>query len=302
MHGSLALHRGVLYVGRHAKTAWVATYDLDGHALQTSFAFRDEHLGRSAVGGLDVDADHRVWVADTSAGRVRAFTLFGRQVVDIGDRDWQTRERQGERGEADCVGLLGTPSDVLIRGGDENLQVVVCSAGRRRHAVQVFHAHAGRVRSLRPLGDPRGRFHGASGLAADGDLLYVCERGGGGGGGRVQVFLDDEFHFAIRLTPAGGARFEPVAAALLPDGRCVIATAGETSSLLLVDRAGRLLRVLAEAGSESGCLTHAADVVVARAHDDQDTRVLVIDQDGDRVQVFTLEGRCFGAFTALTGS
>ena len=74
------------------------------------------------------------------------------------------------------------------------------------------------------------------------------------------------------------------------------------SSLLLVDRAGRLVRVLAEAGSESGCLTHPGDVVIAQGHDDHDTRVLVIDQDGDRVQVFTLEGRCFGAFTALTGS
>lgn len=302
MHGSLALHQGVLYVGRHAKTAWVATYDLDGHALQTSFAFRDEHVGRSSVGGLDVDADHRVWVADTSAGRVRAFTLFGQQVVDIGDSDWQGRERQGGRGEADSLGLLGTPNDVLIRGADEDLQVVVCSAGRRRHAVQVFHAHAGRVRSLRPMGDPRGRFHGASGLAGHEDLLYVCERGGGGGGGRVQVFKDDEFHFVIQLPAAGGARFEPVAAALLSDGRCVIATAGETSSLLLLDRAGRLLRVLAEAGKESGCLMHPADVVLARAEDERDTRVLVIDQDGDRVQVFTLEGRCFGAFTALTGS
>jgi len=126
----------------------------------------------------------------------------------------------------------------------------------------------------------------------------VCERGGG----RVQVFRDDEFHFAFQLPPAGGAKFEPVAAALLRDGRAVIATSGEASSLLLVDRSGRLLRVIAEAGSESGCLVHPADVVVAEEQEDHDTRVLVIDQDGDRVQVFTLEGRCFGAFAALTGS
>jgi len=322
MHGSLALHQGVLYVGRYAKTAWVATYDLDGHALETSFAFRDEKLGRSAVGGLDVDTDHRVWVADTSAGRVRAFTLFGQQVVDIGDTEWRERERHGERhgerqderqggrGEEDRLGLLGTPNDVLIRGADEELQVVVCSAGSRRHAVQVFQAHAGRVRSLRPLGDPRGQFHGAVGLAVEDDLLYVCERGVGGSpahsagrtAGRVQVFKDDEFHFAIQIPVAGGARFEPVAAALLPDGRSVIATAGEASGLLLVDRAGRLVRVLAEAGSESGRLTHPGDVVIARGEDEQDTRVLVIDQDGGRVQVFTLDGRCYGAFTALTGS
>ena len=229
---------------------------------------------------------------------MRAFTLFGQQVVDIGDTDWREGERQGGHGAADSLGLLGTPNDVLIRGVDEELHVVVCSAGMRRHAVQVFHAHAGRVRSLRPLGDPRGQFHAASGLAGDDDLLYVCERGAG----RVQVFKDDEFHFAIQIAVAGAAKFEPVAAALLPDGRSVIATAGEASSLLLVGRSGRLLRVLAGAGSESGCLTHPGDVVIARGHDDHDTRVLVIDQDGDRVQVFTLEGRCFGAFTALTGS
>ena len=63
MNGALTLHRSVLWVGRHAKTAMIASYDLDGTPLESHFHFRDEEAGRSSVAGLAVDADHRVWVA-----------------------------------------------------------------------------------------------------------------------------------------------------------------------------------------------------------------------------------------------
>ena len=38
------------------------------------------------------------------------------------------------------------------------------------------------------------------------------------------------------------------------------------------------------------------DVVVERGESDRAARVVVIDKDGERVQVFTLEGRSYGAF------
>ena len=40
----------------------------------------------------------------------------------------------------------------------EELVLAVASRGARRHALQLFLAHESRVRSLRPRGDPRGRF------------------------------------------------------------------------------------------------------------------------------------------------
>ena len=49
MQGSLALHRGVLYVGRHEKTAHVSTWDLDGTSRGAGFSFRDPALGRASA-------------------------------------------------------------------------------------------------------------------------------------------------------------------------------------------------------------------------------------------------------------
>ena len=84
MHGSLCLHRGALYVGRHEKTARVRVYDLDGHERSEGFTFRDPRAGRSVVAGLAVDDDRQVWIADTPCSRVRRFTLFGREVGGLG--------------------------------------------------------------------------------------------------------------------------------------------------------------------------------------------------------------------------
>jgi hypothetical protein len=82
-HGSLCLRNGVLYVGRHAQTAHVAAYDLDGNALGIGFSVRGPGGGRAAAAGIAVDDDHRVWVADAANGRVRAFTLFGRELAGL---------------------------------------------------------------------------------------------------------------------------------------------------------------------------------------------------------------------------
>jgi hypothetical protein len=82
----------------------------------------------------------------------------------------------------------------------------------------------------------------------------------------------------------------------LDDGRLVVAVAGEASALLLLDAAGRLLRVLAEEGEHDGGVFQPAGVAVDAGGLDASTRLAVVDQDGERVQVFTVEGRCYGAF------
>ena len=80
--------------------------------------------------------------------------------------------------------------------------------------------------------------------------------------------------------------------------------AGDASALLLVDPAGRVMRVLAReplgpGDLEEGSIEQPGDVVVAPGADDGETRVAAIDRDGERVQVFSLEGRCYGAFLGL---
>jgi hypothetical protein len=57
-----------------------------------------------------------------------------------------------------------------------------------------------------------------------------------------------------------------------------------------------VLRVLAEHGDDGGQVIEPSDVVVEPEASDRTRRLAVIDRDGERVQVFTLEGRCHGAF------
>lgn len=299
MHGSLALNRGIVYVGRCAKTAWVATYDLDGHRLEGGFGFRDEATGRSSAAGLAVDDDHRVWVADAAGKRVRAFTLFGRALVDVVDEEADEEGAPGERGPtADVRGALGRPVGVAVRGCDDELELVVASAGRRRHALQVFHPASGGVRSLRPEAGPRGTFHDLAGVAVRDDRVYACEAGAGA----VRVYVGGALHWSVEVAVAGAGRFRPTAAAPLEDGGLVIACGDPAASALVVtEPGGRVRRVLAEGGSEEGQVEEPLDVVVEE-HGTGGPRVVVIDRAGERVQVFTLEGRCFGAFPRLTGS
>lgn len=293
MHGSLAHHNGVLYVGRYAKTAWIRSFDLDGRPLETSFSFRDAVVGRSSIDGLAVDADHRVWAADGAGQSLRTFTLFGHEVAHVQD------EPAGE-GREDARGRIGVPVGLAVAGADDELVVAVASAGRRRHGLHLLYPATGRSRSIRPRGDPRGRFHGLRGLALVDDWLYACEAGAG----RVQVFRDGEHHFDIDCDPADGRDAAPVAIDVLPDRRAVIALSGESSALLLVDPGGRPMRVLARDtdsdDAEGGSVDRPGDVVIAPGEDDRHTRVAVVDRDGERVQVFNLAGRCYGAFTSLS--
>lgn len=296
MPGSLALANGLLYVGCEEKTARVRVFDLDGHVVEQGFTFRDERLGRSVAAGIAVDEDHRLWVADTPASRVRCFTLFGREDAGLG----LSLDAPLTRVEAttaaidgpDGRGIVRAPVDVAVEGNGEEGQIVVALDGERRHGVQVFDVERGYVHSPRPCGDPHGRFRGVRGVALRGRGLYVAEARGA----RVQVFRDGAFHFAFSIPLGGDARFEPVSVAPLSDGRLVVACSGPPSAVLLVDAAGRLLRVLAEEGSDEGQVSYPADVVVEEGESDGASRIAVIDRDGERVQVFTVEGRCYGAF------
>jgi hypothetical protein len=290
--GSLALRAGILYVARHEVEAHVRPYDLDGRALGPGFALRGAEHERCTLGGIDVDGDHQVWLADAAHARVRAFSLFGRETRTFSG---------GTAGRDDVRGSLHALSDVAVQESDDELRVVVASGGWRRHALQVLQVGGERegrcLESLRPEGDPLGRFHGAVRVAARERWIYVCETLAG----RVQVFRDHEFHFAFRIPVRRGGRFEPVALAPLDGGRMVVATGGADAALLLVDGAGRLMRVLAERGDEHGQVRDVGDVVAGDGTSERETRIAVIDRDSERVQVFTLEGLCHGELGDLPG-
>ena len=302
MQGSLCLHRGVLWVGRHEKTAHVQAFDLDGHPLTSGFSFRDPRLGRSQATGIAVDEDRNLWVADAPASRVRRFTAFG---LEIGGLGLALDEAPGPAGREDEAGRVRDPVDVAVRGDGDGLLLAVASGGERRHAVQLFDGEGRLLSSLRPEGDPRGRFRGVRGLALAGRHVLVAEYEAQ----RVQVFRDGEHHFSFHpgAEARGGRPFVadercgPSAVVPVGDGRMVVAMHGTPSSLLLFDGAGRLLRRLAEHGEHEGAVCHPDDVVLEPGVDDRASRLAVIDKDGDRVQLFDLAGRALGTFPGLTG-
>ncbi len=289
MAGSLAYKRGVLYVGSEERTAHVRSFDLDGRELEAGFSFAGEDGGAASVRGLDVDEDHRLWVADEVGCRLRAFSLFGDPLAGVPGL---------EGGDHDRGGVLGRVIDVATRGSDEAQELLVASGGRRRHALQVLGLGGGGARSLRSLGQVDREFRDLAGVAWEGDTSWACERGGG----RVQVHRDGDFHFAFQLDVPAGRCFLPNAVAPCGDGRLVLAQGGEASALSLLDRSGRVLRVLAEGGEREGQVSEPGDVVVAPDGDDRHTRVLVIDGEGTRVQVFNLEGDCYGTFPGFACS
>ncbi len=288
MQGALRLHAGVLYVGWHELTAKVAAFDLDGRPLETRFAFRDEVVGRSTVDGLDVDDDHRLWVVDGAAARIRCFSLFGREVASVGDET-----PPGNAPSRDARGELGVPVDVRVSGSDDDQVVLVASGGVRRHAVQQLRVSSGTGDSLRPLGDPEGRFQRVRSLDVSGETLAICEAGAR----RVQLFQGRpgeryRFDFAFEVPEGIGT---PEALAVVGDGRVLVATRGPTSGLHVFDAAGRLRRTIAGAGAETE-LEEPCAVAIERGVDDRRARVCVLDRDGGRVQVLSLDGRAFGSF------
>jgi hypothetical protein len=287
-HGSLALRDGVLYVARGDVTARVRPYDLAGRPLGPGFELRGAQGEPVALGGIDVDADRQVWVADAATNRVRTFSVFGRESGGLAGAD--TRRD-------DARGALRAVTDVAVVESDDARLMLVASGGWRRHALQAFDANGACVESLRPNGSPLARFRGLTRIAARDGFVFACDAPAG----VVQVFRSLEFHFAFRVAMRPGAKFEPVAIAPLTGGRSVVAVRGEHAALLLVDGAGRLQRVLADRGSAAGEVDEPADVAVEASDGDRGARLAVIDRDGERVQVFTLEGRCEGELTELPG-
>jgi hypothetical protein len=262
---------GVLYLLREQRGPRLAPFDWDGRPLGEGFAIPAADGAACDPRGLSVDGDRRLWIADRGARALRAFSVFGIEVQRLG-------------------GAFEQLSAVAAAGVEHELVLLAGSSGERRHALAWLGPEGGLRSSLRPLGDPEGRFRGLCDLALRGRTLHVCEEPAR----RIQVFRDGEFHYAL----ATGA-LAPCAIAPLEDGRVLAAQAGEASALVLLGPDGSLVRALAAHGEAEGEVLDPCSLAVLEGEDERHTRVAVLDRGGDRVQVFALDGRCFGCFPDL---
>jgi len=288
MSGALASMRGVLYVARPGARAHVQPFDFDGRPLSAGFRVRGLDGARVDPRALAVDEDRRLWLADTSSAAVRGFDVFGQE-------RFQARDEAGRA--RDAAGSLGRPVGVAASGVERETRLLVASSGERRHALHLLDPHERLALSLRPLGDPQGRFRGLAGVALRAGLGAVCERAAQ----RVQVFREGEFHFAFRCPPAPGVGedFDPVAVAILAGGRFLVVHAGERPALLLFDAGGRFERTVARHGAQELELVEPCSVALEEVAGEP-PRLAVLDQAGLRVQVLTLDGRAYGSFLDTT--
>jgi hypothetical protein len=284
MSARLCLNQGVLYVASAERSGRVVPFDLEGRRLEGGFRVPASGAGACRIAGLFVDDDRRVWLADKSQRALRGFTLFGHESQRLGN----PRSPSPWRSEPDVAGNLGLPSALAGRGSSDDLWLVLGSQGPRRHGAQVFDGAGRLVRSLRPLGDSHGRFQGVRGIELLGRslLLFESQRP------RVQVFRDLEHWFSFEVELPRTREAELVAVRALAEGRFVALVGGEEPALLEVDGRGKLLRVLAVAGEDTGRLSAPADLVVDRERQ----RLALLDREGLRIQVFTIDGECAGAF------
>ncbi|MAE28273.1 MAG: hypothetical protein QF724_03430 [Planctomycetota bacterium] len=331
-HGALALQAGVLFIGRRSGRVRLAPFDLDGRRLGDGFTFGaegDRADAGASISGLAVDDDRRLWVADPGASCLRIFTAFGRCLGVLCSSGNSLVEQCVDSAAVDDGGFsppvapaeLGCPVAVAVRGTDVEQEAIVASAGRVRHALRTLPVAAEREgarqpASLRPGGDPRGRFLELTAVACRGDEIWACEAGavpspglggacGGGPAGRIQVFRRGDFHFSFGVgadwpANAGGSGGRAKGLALLSDGRALISIGGEErSALCLVSGTGRFLKLIAAAGKQEGCVWEPSSLAVEEGTTERATRVAVMDMDADRVQVFNLEGQCHGVFPEL---
>lgn len=282
MHGSLALRHGVVWVGRHAQTARIAPYDLDGAPLGPGFTFRGEAGEPASIAALSVDGDRRLWIADEAGRAVRVFSAFGRELAAM----------KGERG------ALSAPCAIAVDGLEHETRVLVASGERAPRTVEAFTRDGDRLCALRSRGDPERAFDGVRAVALRERFAWACEARTGW----VQVFRDFAFHFTFALPGTRAGRAIPLALEPLADGRVLVAAGGSESAVWLVDRSGRATARVAAHGSQSGRVLEPCALAVEEGDADRRTRVFVLDSDADRVQVFTLDGDCYGAFQGLPRS
>ena len=291
MRARLALHQGVLFVATAGATGRLRLFDLDGRRLEGGFEFASLEPGAPLrAGGFAVDEDRRIWFADEGAAAVRCFNVFGVETHRFGPPTPEGASRIAKLAFPDSAGVIGRPASIAVQGSADDLQLLVGSAGPRRHGLQLFGPGGELLRSLRPRGESHGRFAGVTAVALAGELAFAVEAYAS----RVQVFRRLEHLFSFDPGLLEGETLQ----ALTPvgDGRLLAVISGPAARVVMLDSGGEWLGSLAGAGAREGELDEPTGLAVDWTGEDRSSRVCIVDIGGERVQVFSLDGRCFGSF------
>jgi peptidylamidoglycolate lyase len=217
--------------------------------------------------GLTVDHRDHVWLTDVALHQVYEFTHDGQPLLTLGER--------GVPGEDSAH--FNRPTDVAI-AGDGSIYV---SDGYENSRVLKFAPDGRFLRQWGVKGKRPGEFDVPHGIALDGTgRVYVADRGNA----RVQVFDPDGRFLAEWHGPAYGRPFDVTIAkdgtAFIADGGDIPKEEPDRSSVVVTNRAGRVIARFGRYGFYDGQFFRAHDIAVG-----SDGTVYVGDA-GNRVQKF----------------
>lgn len=269
MIGGLAVRNNLLCVTWSAGTGHVFLYDLEERDRLSSWSIPAGASGYSDAGGVAIDRNFRIFVADAHNHVVRRYNAFGQHLGDLG-----LAAKDGVERGRDRAGVLDHPHAVAVL----HHQVYVTNGEQaRRRSVQCFHVDGRVLNGLPARGDNANKWAAPRGIWADTRGLVVADTLRG----RVQCFRRDGTFMQEIAVNARDELARPGHLARLEDG-----------TFLIVDHSGmhpRLicLRVDGTQQSLAHLDEHCRDPLAVAV--DERGRTYVLDHDGERVVRLTRE-------------
>ena len=273
MFGGLAIRKSLLCHGYSDTVGRIRLLHLPSGEVKGSWHFGGGE-GWADVGGLCLDRDANLYVADPEGGRIRRFSLFGTPAGEVGGNG------EAQRGSLDHRGLVVHPNDVAL----DDLGNLYVAGGEQpgRHAVQSF-TPAGEFRfACRAFGEPLEEWGIPMGITVARDLLFVADTFNH----CVQVFgLDGSFRMMFSTAEGEGSISQPVALTVNREGDVLVAQWRDRPAVLAFDREGWFKGELVGPGRREGRVEGPAALAL-----DEEENLYVLDQGGERVQQFDSRG------------
>ena len=263
------MQRNLLCVSYTSARGKVFLFDLEERRLLSFWEIEpDESGGYSDAGGVALDSEFTIFVADSCNNTVRRYSAFGVELGRLG------RPVEGGAGAArrDRVGVLDRPRGV---GVHKDTVFVSCGERRLRCGLQRF-GRGGRVmKPIHAFGEPDGRFGAPRGLSVGNGELAVADTLNG----IVQRFrINGQYIGQFSTARSTDEASRPVGLVPTGDGHLLVVDAGDVRGL-------RRFAISGEPAGEPDDLAERVDNPLAAARDESG-RIYVLDRDGERVLRF----------------
>ncbi len=264
MYGGIAVSRNLFCLTYTQGRGRVFLVDLEEKRSVDFWDYAGSDGGYADAGGVAIDQNFTLHIADTHNDIVRRFTAFGKELASMGS----PHVRGPGAISRDRTGFLSRPHAVAAI---EDIVLIACGDHHLRRGVQRFSIDGESLPPLPAFGDPEKEFGAPRGLCAGVDGIFVADTLNG----VVQRFTaQGRFVNEIAIAAEAGQIGRPVAVQALGDGTILVVDQGDDPSLRRFEVSGKFVATVSP----------GEPVVdpVALARDD-DGRVYVLDRDGERV-------------------